>query len=111
MTFEEGMKLLENVPRRGALLIHIVCFFRSGMSSRLRKAVGQCTFMKTKHCVNEFWSVLSIFMIFISSIDNSTCGACQIRTVKNEISVSVNFISCARKGEAREPSEVGDYVQ
>ena len=26
MTFEEGMKLLENVPRRGALLIDIVCF-------------------------------------------------------------------------------------
>ena len=66
--------------------------------------------MKTKHCLNEFWSVLSIFMIFISSIDNTTC-ACQIRTVKNEISVSVNFISCARKGEAHEPSEVGDYVQ
>ena len=110
MTFEEGMKLLENVPRRGALLIDIVCIFRAGMSPRWRKTVGRCTFMKTKHCLNEFWSVLSISLIFISSIDNSICAS-QIRTVKNEISVSVNFISCARKGEAHEPSEVGDYVQ
>ena len=59
--------------------------------------------------MNEILSVLSIFMIFISSIDNSTC-ACQIRAVNNEISISVNFISCARKGEVYEPSEVVDSV-
>ena len=60
--------------------------------------------------MNEILSVLSIFMIFISSIDNSTC-ACQIRAVNNEISISVNFISCAREGEVYEPSEVVDYVK
>ena len=60
--------------------------------------------------MNEILSVLSIFMIFISSIDNSTC-ACQIRAVNNEISISVNFISCARKGEVYGPSEVVDYVK
>ena len=60
--------------------------------------------------MNDILSVLSIFMIFISSIDNSTC-ACQIRAVNNEISISVNFISCARKGEVYEPSEVVDSVK
>ena len=72
--------------------------------------MGRCAFMITKQCVNEILRVLSIYMIFILSIDNSTC-VCPIRPVNNEISVSVNFISCARKGAVYEASEVGDYFQ
>ena len=60
--------------------------------------------------MNAILSVLSIFVFFISIINNSTFD-CQIRTVNNEISVSVNFISCARKGEVYETSEVVDYFQ